>query len=139
MMPVYIRCLFNGSVLELTADGTGVECNPLDNSRSGYQQWYIKYLTGFIGGIFMIISKKNGKALQMDGEEVRAVELNDQDECQQWRRCEKNILPMEQNLADELKMLCVVWDKSIHVLVLENPTTQNACFELQHIAADSYF
>ena len=118
MMPDYIRCLCNGSVLELAADGTGVECNPLDESTSEYQQWYIKYLTGLRGGIFMIISKKNGKALQVDDEEVQAVECDDQ-ERQQWRRHGLNIQPVEQHVSNETKMLYFK-KKSVLVGVSDN-------------------
>ena len=117
LMPIYIRNLhYDGSMLELAADGTGVEYNPLDESRSENQQWYIKYLTGLRDGMFMIISKKNGKALQIDHAEVKAVECDEQEQCQQWRRHGLHIQPVEQHVSNATKMLYVK-KKSVLVLV----------------------
>ena len=113
-----------------------MECNPLDESKSEYQQWYIKYLTGLRGGIFMIISKKNGKALQMDDKKVKAEGCDDL-ERQQWRRHGLHILPVEHHVSNVTKILYV---KNKSVLVGDSDTSAvNTHFELQHInVADSY-
>ena len=139
MMPVYIRSLhYDGSVLELAADETCVECNPLNESKSEYQQWYIKYLTGLRDGIFMIISKKSGKALQMDGEEVKAAECDEQEQRQQWRRDGLHILTEKRHFLNKLS-LCVRNIKNCLLVGAGNSTAMNTCFELQHIVVDSYF
>ena len=141
MMPVYIRNLQNGLMLELT-EGGKVEFKPLDGPRSEYQQWYIKYVTGHAGTTFMIISKKNGKALQMSGDEVKTSEFNDQDVSQLWRREGLYILPQEQDIPVVLKVLSVERKRNCLVIKYEGPPLIYepekwiSCFEIQHIAAE---
>ena len=155
MMPVYIRSLYNDSVMEV---GEGVECNPLDENRSESQQWY---LTDFKDDEFSIISKKNGMALQMTDmkvkervmktleyvKEMKIPELVDMsmkklelvtpnvaDTFQRWKLENQHIIPTSKQ--EDVKMLCVEDNKVFFTDGITNE--QQTEFQLQHIVANSY-
>ena len=137
MVPVYIRSVHNSAVLELAPDGTSVEFNPLDKARSEYQQWYINYLSGLKVGGFMIISIKNGMALQADGSKVKAVKPDVRESLQHWNRNELLIVrakhPSEMlTVLDNTKDVCVFTSSTIS-------TEQQTFFEVLHIVADSAY
>ena len=138
MVPVYIRSVHNSAVLELAPDGTSVEFNPLDKAMSEYQQWYINYLSGLKAGGFMIISIKNGMALQADGSKVKPVKPDVREILQHWNRNELRIVlrakhPYEMlTVVDNTNDACVFTISTI-------PTEQQTFFELLHIAADSAY
>ena len=150
MMPVYIRNLESGSLLELTEKGE-VEFKPLDGPRSEYQQWYIKYVNGYGGTTFMIISKKNGKALQMSGDEVMTTECDDEDVFQLWRRDGLYIRPrggehdhgaVNKAVAVENKsnrLVPVIKSEMLKHQYLPEKWIYNYYFEIQHTAVESYF
>ena len=154
MMPVYIRSLYNDSVMEV---GEGVECNPLDENRSESQQWY---LADFKDDEFSIISKKNGMALQMKDmkvkehvmktleyvKEMKMTELVDMSmkklelvtpnvaDFQRWKRENQHIKPASKQ--EDVKMLCVEDNKVFFTEGIANE--KQTKFQLQHIVADSY-
>ena len=155
MMPVYIRSLYNDSVMEV---GEGVECNPLDENRSESQQWY---LTDFEDDEFSIISKKKGMALQMKGmkvkervvktleyvKDMKMIELVDMsmkqldlvapncaDTFQRWKWQNQHLMPVSLN---RVRMLCVEDNKVFFTEGFDNE--HQTLFQLQHIVADSYF
>ena len=155
MMPVYIRSLYNDSVMEV---GQGVECNPFDENRSESQQWY---LTDFKDDEFSIISKKNGMALQMKDmkvkervmktleymKEMKMAELvsmsmkklelvtpNVADTFQRWKWVNQHIKPASEQ--EDVKMLCVEDNKVFFTEGIINE--HQTLFQLQHIVADSY-
>ena len=155
MMPVYIKSLHNGSVMEV---GEGVECNPLDENRSESQQWY---LTDFKDDEFSIISKKNGMALQMKemktGELVKKTleyvkdmkmkELFDMsmkklelvtpdvaDTFQRWKLDNQHIVGAAR---DGVRMLCAEDNKIFFTDGIRYK--REILFQLQHIVANSYF
>ena len=71
----------------------------------------------------------------MDGEEVKAVECDEQEQCQQWRRHGLHIL-IEEHLFK--KMLYVKKRRNGLLVGAASTTAKNARFELRHIVADSY-
>ena len=155
MVPVYIKSLYNDSVMEV---GEGVECNPLDEKRSESQQWYLR---DFKDDEFSIISKKNEMALQMKemkkGELVKKtleyvkdmkmaevvnmpmkklelVTPDVADTFQRWKRENQCIVGAAR---DGVQMLSVEDNKIFCTNGLING--QLTLFQLQHIVTDSYF
>ena len=155
MMPVYIRSLYNDSVMEV---GEGVEYNPLDEKRLESQQWC---LTDFKDDEFSIISKKNGMALQMKEMKVKErvlktlkyvkdmkmaelvnmpmkklelVTPNVADTFQRWKRENQHIIPASEQ--EDVKMLCVEDNKVFLIEGIDNE--HQTLFQLQHIVADSF-
>ena len=59
------------------------------------QRWYIEYLHGQSENSFLIVSKRNGKALYCksgDGATLEATERNDDDDRQHWKRKDSYIV-----------------------------------------------
>lgn len=142
MFPVYIRNTQSGSLL--TAKETDVEFNSPSEQRSEYQHWNIDYVSGLGGRIFKIISKKNGKALQMSGIDVKIADCDNRNVEQQWKKNECFLLPQEQCLEDCRKIKIMSAEKNgsrISLQIESSPLSHKPeqCFEIQHIAADSYF
>ena len=133
-------------MLELTAKETDVEFNPPSEQRSEYQQWHIKYVKG-LGvkiHIFKIISKKNGKALQMSGDEVKMADCDNQKVEQYWTKNECYLFPQEQLSPDCLKVISAKKKRNctcISIEMVSNSSTHKPeqCFEIQHVAVESYF
>ena len=133
-------------MLELTTKETDVECNPPSEQRSEYHQWHLEFVKGNGGKIFKIISKKNGKALQVSGDEVKMADCDNQIVEQHWTRNECFLLTQEQQLpaAGYLKVISAKKKRNctcISIEMVSNSSTHKPeqCFEIQHVAVESYF
>ena len=131
-------------MLELMAKETDVECNPPSKQRSEYQQWHLEFVKGLGGKIFKIISKKNGKALHMSGCEVKMADCDNQKVEQQWTKNECFLLPQEQVLPGHFKVISAKKKRNCTCISIEmksHPLTHKPeqCFEIQHVAVESYF
>ena len=131
-------------MLELTTEETDVEFNPPNEQRSEYQQWHLEFVKRSGGQIFNIISKKNGKALQMIGDEVKMADCDNQIVEQHWTKNECFLLPQEQLLlgyckviSAKKKRICTCISYQMERCPLTHKPEQ--CFEIQHVAVESYF
>ena len=132
-------------MLELTAKETDVELNPPSEQRSEYQQWHIEFVKGLGGRIFKIISKKNGKALQMSGDEVKMADCDNQNLEQHWIKKECFLLPQEQLLDGCIKVISTKKKRNCTCISIETKSHSlthkpELCFEIQNnVAVESYF
>eukprot|EP00731_Ephydatia_muelleri_P010383 Em0005g969a len=131
--PVLIRCLMDDTVLELD-DASVLKFSDVGESWPDSQVWYLKYTNGFSNPSFMIISKKNGQALQGDGLNVEIKDRDTANEYQQWRRDELFIVSQRKNTR-RIKVMSNTGRK----LVLESrDSDKSRYFEFQHFAVESY-
>ena len=137
----------NNTVLELD-DASVLKFSAVDESWPDSQVWYLKYRNGFINPSFMIISKKNDKALQHAKSKVEINKQEPTNESQQWIRDGLYILPLIKHLQDQpgienmkvIKSTYVMATGEDHKLVLKSRDSDNTrYFEFQHIAVESYF
>ena len=131
-------------MLELTTKETDVECNPPSEQRSEYQQWHLEFVKGNGGKIFKIISKKNGKALQVSGDEVKMADCDNQIVEQHWTKNECFLLPQEQRSPGYLKVISAKKRRNCTCISIEIQSDSlthkpEQCFEIQHVAVESYF
>ena len=128
--PVLIRCLMDDTVLELD-DASVLKFSAVDETCPDRQVWYIKYRNGFSNPSFMIISKKNGQALQGVGSNVVTKKNNPSNEDQHWRRDGLFIVSQRKH---------VMAKGEGQMLVLNSRgSNKSKHFDFQHFAAESYF
>ena len=132
--PVLIRCLKDDTVLELD-DASVLKFSAVDETWPDRQVWYINYRNGFSNPSFMIISKKNGQALQVVESNVESKEIEPTNENQQWKRDGLFIV----SLKGYHKHVMATGED--HKLVLRSQSLQksNCYFEFKHFAVESYF
>ena len=141
--PVLIRCLMDDTVLELD-DASVLKFSAVDETWPDSQVWYIKYRNGFSNPSFMIISKKNGQALQVVESNVESKEIEPTNENQQWKRDGLFIVSLKgyhKQMTYDFKSANVMATGEDHKLVLRSQSLQksNCYFEFKHFAVESYF
>ena len=129
-----IRCLKDESVLELD-DASRLKFSAVDAAWPDSQVWYLKYKNDFSNPSFMIISKRNGQALQDVGMNVQSKRMDSTNEDQQWRRDALFIVSQMKHALGE-KVMASGEDQ---MLVLKSRDSDNSrYFEFQHFAAQFY-
>ena len=141
--PVLIRCLMDDTVLELD-DASVLKFSAVDETCPDRQVWYIKCRNGFSNPSFMIISKKNGQALQVVDSHVESKEIEPTNENQQWKRDKLFIVSLKtyhKQMTDDSKSANVMATGEDHKLVLRSQSLEksNCYFEFNHFAIESYF
>eukprot|EP00731_Ephydatia_muelleri_P009872 Em0005g458a len=136
--PVLIRCLMDDTVLELD-DASVLKFSAVDETWPDSQVWYIKYRNGFSDPSFMIISKKNGQALQVVESNVESKEIEPTNENQQWKRDGLFIFSLKgyhKQMTYDFKSANVMATGEDHKLVLRSHSLQksNCYFEFKHFA-----
>eukprot|EP00731_Ephydatia_muelleri_P009858 Em0005g444a len=136
------------TVLELD-DASVLKFSAVDETCPDRQVWYIKYRNGFSNPSFMIISKKNGQALQVVESNVESKEIEPTNENQQWRRDGFFIVSLKgyhqraitpQKVMDDFKSANVMATGEDHKLVLRSQSLEKSSyFEFKHFAVESYF
>ena len=128
--PVLIRCLMDDTVLELD-DASVLKFSAVDETWPDSQVWYLKYRNGFSNPSFMIISKKNGQALQGVGSNVVTNKNDLTNEDQHWRRDGLFIVSQRKHVMAKGKGQMLV----LH----SHGANKSKHFDFQHFAAESYF
>ena len=130
------------TVLELD-DASVLKFSAVDETWPDSQVWYIKYRNGFSNPSFMIISKKNGQALQVVESHVESKEIEPTNENQQWKRDGLLIISLKsyhQQMTDDFNSANVMATGEDHKLVLRSQSLEKSrYFEFKHFAVESYF